>query len=116
MTDYSADISMFFSLFVAGLPKLFVCVVGLFVVFIRRKELNGAATWALLGLAFLSLTCVLVPAVQVVVQHWMRETGDYQRSAVIFGALSLLWSVLNAAGTALLIAAVVAGRAKQPAI
>ena len=112
MNDFSSDLSLFASIFFSNLPKLIVCVIGIFMVLGRRQQLAGASTWALLGFGLFSVICFLGPATQVLIQHWMRETGDYKKSALLFGGLGFFWSVMNAVATVMLLLAIIGGRTK----
>ena len=107
----NAQLTALFSMFAAQLPILIVSLLGCVVVMARKNELGGASFWALLGFGLSILLCILIPAVQTVVQKWAVESGgSIAQRASVFTMLAIAWSILRALTYALLLMAVVAGR------
>jgi len=106
------DLKMFFSMFAVSAPLLIACLVGVFVVINRWKQAPGAARWALAAFVLGAALCFLIPLAQTIVQHWLVEGGNMSQRAWVFGALSMVWSVLRATTYILLLVAVFAGRVR----
>jgi uncharacterized Tic20 family protein len=108
----SAQLTNLVSLFAAQLPILLVSVLGCLVVGVRRNELSTASLWAFMGFGLSVLLCVLIPVAQTLVQNWVMANGQsIAQRASVFTILAVVWSLLRAASYALLLMAVVGGRA-----
>jgi uncharacterized Tic20 family protein len=108
----NAQLTALLSMFAAQLPILIVCLLGCVVVMARKNELGGASFWALLGFGLSIVLCILIPLVQTVVQKWTIESGgSMAQRASLFTVLAIAWSILRAVTYALLLMAVLAGRA-----
>lgn len=99
---------------VAQLPVLIISVLGCVVIMARKNELSEAASWALMGFGLSIVLCVLIPLTQTVVQKWVMEgVTSVAQGASVFAVLGILWSILRAVSYALLLMAVLAGRAQR---
>lgn len=107
----STQLTTLLSLFAGQSPILIVSVLGCLIVGVRRTELSGAASWAILGFGLSILLCVVIPVAQMLVQNWVMESGqNVAQRASIFTILAVVWSLLRAASYALLLIAIIAGR------
>lgn len=106
---------MFFSMLLANLPTLIVCVIGLAVVIVNWKRAPRGAIWALLAFALALVIYLGMPALHTVLQRWVFQGSDQASRVWVFTAVSLVWSTLHAGSYALLLVAVFAGRPKPQA-
>jgi hypothetical protein len=105
-------IRVFLTMFLSYLPTFIVCLVAGVVVLTRWQEVSAGAMWAVMGFGLAALLCLLLPAVQVVLQHWVFQTGEREARMWAFTALSFVSAVLHAAIYVMLLVAIFAGRAK----
>ena len=64
------QLRLFFSMFTVQLPMLLVCLAATVIVLVRWKQGAQGSVWALIGFAAAAILCVLIPAVQAIVQSW----------------------------------------------
>jgi hypothetical protein len=100
------------TMFAGQLPILLVSVVGCLMMMGRWNDGSRAAGWALLGFGLSLALCVLMPVGQLLVQNWVVGSGQsMMQRAWAFTAIGFLWSVLRAVSYALLLLALLGGRA-----
>jgi len=105
---------MLLSSFAMQLPTLLVCLVAGVLLVLRWKQTSPAAIWGLLGFGLALALCIIIPLVQMVVQQWAIQSGDFASRTSVFAAFGILWSLLRAVTYALLLIAVLAGRTVRP--
>lgn len=103
---------MFFSMLLANLPTLIVCVVGLVVVLVNWKRAPRAAIWALLAFALALVIYLGMPALHTVLQRWVFQGSDQASRVWVFTAVGLVWSTLHGCCYVLLLVGVFTDRAK----
>ena len=92
-------------------PVLLVYVVGIVVCGIRARRAPAGATLAIIGLALMLLSTLAVMAVQAVVLQQSGVTA--MRRGEVLTIVSVAGTLVRAAGVALLVVAVFAGRAEE---
>jgi hypothetical protein len=99
----------------AQLPELLVWVVGIVLAFVWWRRHPGVSLLASAGLVLLMIRAALAGVAAERLPLWLHMRGlDFGRPMLFGGLLNLGLSLLGAAGAALLVAAIFAGR-RSPA-
>jgi hypothetical protein len=109
------EFRIFLMMFVAYLPTFLVCLVAGAVILARWQEGADGSLWALMGFGLAALLCILMPAGQAALQHWVFQSGEIEARRWAMTTFSMVGSVLHAAIYLMLLVAVFAGRAKSGA-
>jgi len=112
METDSFQLRMFFSLLVANVPTIIVCLIAGVVIVGRWRDAAGAAPYALLGFGLLFVLCFVVPLGNMLLQHWVLEEGQRAARMWAFTVFGLVNSGLHAVIYVCLLLAIFAGRPK----
>ena len=111
--DAGMLMQMLFSTLAPQAPMFLVNVAALILVIARRRQLQRAFAWALLGVGLMLLASAVMPVVFALVNYAQMRGGlQGPRVATLYTMLGFLWSLWAAAGWALVLTAVFAGRPK----
>ena len=93
------------------LPVFVAALVGALITMNRWKDAPSAGVWSLLGFGLAIFLCFAVPLTQAGLRYWLTQNSTGHPSPmVIFGSVTVLWSLLRAASYICLIVAIYAGR------
>jgi len=111
MTTWMA---MFAGQLLAQAPTLLIYIGGLVFCLVYWRRAPGAAVWAAGGLALLLLASLGSPLVQTsIIMNRTSSGGSSAQISTMMTVTSLAFGVIRAAGTALLVVGVFAGRPQE---